>query len=631
MAGRAKKPFVSRKRRKEIVEARERRETQIQAQHERVQSEGQQYVRTEKASVQIPAVATVGEFAQLLKVPVVAVIKQLMKNGVMAAINHSIDFDTMSIVADELGFVPEVATETEVTAASTPTQFSTTDGVARPPIVTIMGHVDHGKTSLLDKIRQTNVAGGEAGGITQHIGAYQAEVTYEGAPRLVTLLDTPGHEAFTALRSHGAQVTDIVVLVVAADDGVKPQTIEAVNHAKSSGVPIIVAINKMDLPGANPERIKQQLTELSLVPEEWGGTTIMTGVSAHTGEGIQGLLEYIVLTADLKNIKADPKAPTQGVIIESHQEVGLGPVATVLVQNGTLHVGDVIVIGQTYGKVRTMQNYLGKRITSAKPGTPVRIAGLQDIPNFGETFAYVESEKDARELALKAQESQPQRRTISEISQAIAEGRLDTFNIVLKVDAQGSLEALRQSIGKLQAPGVKARIIHGAVGDITLTDLQLAAASNAVVYGFNVTVSPQVKKAADNLGVTVSSFKIIYDMLNLIELALKGLVKTEKILVERGRLKVLKVFRTTKEAQIIGGEITQGVALKKAQLTLMRSGEEVGKGRVLALQKGPESVDELQAPEQCGVSVSLSDKVREGDMIIFYSEEEVIANAAATA
>lgn len=621
-----RKPFVSRKRRRELEESRARRENlmQVQEDQRKAQIANAASVQEEKRPVMLPSTATVGEFSTLLDIPVVRVIAQLMKSGIMAAINDRVDFDTMAIIADELGFVPSEQSKTEeVEIPVMPTSSPATEGVERPPIVTIMGHVDHGKTSLLDKIRRTNVVAGEFGGITQHIGAYQAEVTYEERDRLITFLDTPGHEAFTALRSHGAQVTDIVVLVVAADDGVKPQTIEALNHAKSASVPIIVAITKVDLPSANIERVKQQLTEHGLIPEEWGGETIMTPVSSVSGEGIHQLLEFIILTADLRNYQADPNLSAQGVVIESHQEVGLGPVATVLVQNGTLRVGDVLVVGQTYAKVRSMLNFTGERIVSAGPSVPVRIAGWQAIPGFGESFATVKNEKQARELTQRFASTQA-RRGISDISQAIAEGRTDTLKIILKADAQGSIEALHASISKLQEPGVKPLIIHSGIGDITLTDIQLAAASGAVVFGFHVIIPPQIKKAAENQGVTVSTFKIIYDLLNQIELTLKGLIRIEKVKIERGKLRVKKIFRTGKDAQILGGEIIQGVALNKSFVTLLRDDEKRADGKVISLQKGPEVVEELEAGQDCGLSVTIHEKIQPGDILVFMTEEEKV-------
>ncbi len=618
-----RKPFVSRKRRREIEISRERREAQVQQNLERRSLEP--VVVKEKQPIELPPTAMVGDFSKLLNLPVVQVISHLMKNGVMAAVTATIDYDTMAIIADELGFVPRLAEEheeeTDVSVAA-PVNEGT---VTRPPVVTIMGHVDHGKTSLLDKIRQTNIAGGEAGGITQHIGAYQAEIEHEGKTRLITFLDTPGHEAFSAMRSHGAQVADIAILIVAADDGVKPQTIEAVNHAKAANVPVIVAITKVDLPDANPEKAKQQLTEHGLIAEEWGGDTVFVPVSSKTGQGIPELLEYIILTADLRNYKADPLASPQGVVIESHQLTGLGPIATVLIQNGTLRVGDVIVIGQTFGKIRSMTDYRGQRLNQAGPSTPVVVAGLHDTPDFGEPFASVKSEKEARDLTERSSTKTSSRSTITDISQAIAEGRADTLKIVLKADTQGSIEALRSSIMKLQEPGVKPLIVQSGIGDITISDIQLAQASGAIVLGFHVVVPPTVKKAAERDGVTIATYKIIYELLDQIGATLKGRVRTEKVLVERGRLKVKKVFRTTREMQIIGGEIAQGVALANAMLVIRRGDDEVGKGKVLSLQKGPESVQELEAIQDCGLSVQASEKIQEGDVLVFQVEEEVIA------
>lgn len=617
--------FVSRKKRKEIQEQRERRQENMVREHQRFQAEQSSSSTTgEKQIVQIPESATVGEFAEILGLPVVRVISQLMKNGIMAAITARIDFDTMAIVADELGYTAEAET------AAAPSHLDGMEVPAiegksvRPPVVTIMGHVDHGKTSLLDYIRKAKVAAGEHGGITQHIGAYQAEVEYEGKDRTITFLDTPGHEAFTALRSHGAQVTDIVVLVVAADDGIKPQTIEAINHAKSAGVPILVAITKIDLPSANIDRVKQQLVEHDLIPEEWGGKTIMTGVSSVTGDGIQQLLEYIVLTADLKNYSANPDTSAQGVVIESHQEVGLGPVATLLVQNGTLHVGDIVVLGKTYGKVRSMMNYRGERLEVATPSTPVKVSGLIAVPEFGDSFAIASSEKQARELVEKAATGSV-RRGLSDISRAIAEGRTDKLKLVVKADTQGSIEALRAAITKIEKPGVSAMILHSGIGDVTLSDIQLAAASDAIVVGFQVSLPAPIKKSAQNIGVSVFTYKIIYDLLDQIEKIMSGLVRTTKIKVERGRLNVKKIFRATKDLQIVGGEITKGVALAKAFVRLERSGEAIAEGKMVSLQKGPEAVNELEAGQECGLSLSINEKLQPGDTIVFLVEEEVIA------
>lgn len=617
-----RRPFVSRKKRKEIVEARERRESVLAQEFERKPSDAP--VITDKRPIKLPLTTTVGEFSKLLNLPVVTVISALMRNGIMAPVTATIDYDTMAIVADELGFVPgEGEPDTDPVIAPVVEAISE-EAVTRPPVVAVMGHVDHGKTSLLDRIRQTNIAGGEHGGITQHIGAYQAQIEHEGDKRLITFLDTPGHEAFTAMRSHGAQIADIAILVVAADDGVKPQTIEAIQHAKHANAPVIVAITKNDVPGANIERVKQQLTEQELIPEEWGGKTVMVPLSSVTGDGIPQLLEYIILTADIKNYRADSTAAPQGVVIESHQKVGLGPIATVLIQNGTLHVGDIIVIGKTYGKIRSMTNFLNERLTNAGPSTPVVIAGLTSTPNFGEPFVKVASEKEARELTERGSENIV-RHSVIDISQAIAEGRTNTLNIVLKADTQGSLEALRTSINKLSQPGVKPVIIQSGIGDITASDIQLAQAGNALIFGFHVAVPAGIKLVAEREGITVATFKVIYDLLDQVDLILKGRVKVEKIMVERGRLKVKKVFRTTKEMQIVGGEITQGIAVNRGFITLMRGDEEIGRGRILALQKGPEAMTELEAGQDCGVSVSVNEKIQEGDLLVFAAEEEIIA------
>jgi translation initiation factor IF-2 len=619
----ARKPFISRKKRKEMTAARERRENMMNVREKLAVESTAPLTITEKTHVQLPPAATVSEFSKQINLPVVKVISALMRNGMLASINDRIDYDTMAIIGDELGIIPEPQ-QTETTATETITEKTNIGTEIRPPVVTIMGHVDHGKTSLLDKIRQTNIAAKEAGGITQHIGAYQAEVTYEGKPRLITFLDTPGHEAFTALRSHGAQVTDIVILVVAADDGVKPQTIEAINHAKSAHVPIIVALTKVDLPTANIERVKQQLTEYSLIAEEWGGETVMVGVSATTGEGIEQLLEYSVLTADVIGYKADPLVPAQGVVIESHQEVGLGPVATVLIQNGTLRLGDVIVIGQTHGKIRAMLDFRGDRLTEALPSTPVRISGIQMIPNFGESFAVAKDEREAKLLASQTDDTSTHR-NIGDISRAIAEGKVNTLNIILKADAQGSLEAIRNAISKISEPGVKTIIVHAGIGDITLSDIQLATASLAVVFGFHVSISPQIKRAAENAGITLQTFTIIYDLLQHIELTLKGKVKMKTVSIELGRLKVKKIFRSTRDEQIIGGEITQGIARTNVLVSVHRQDSEVGNGKVTSLQKGPEAVNELEAGQDCGLAIATGTKINEGDVIVFSTQEQVIS------
>ncbi len=620
-----RKPFISRKRRKEIEVERTRREALFVAQ-ERDRQDRQETVGQpkEKLPVSLPVSTTVGELANLLGLPVVRVISQLMRNGVMAAVSDWLDYDTMAIVADELGFVPTTSTTEAPLRAKVVLDDQTGPSETRPPVVAIMGHVDHGKTSLLDAIRQASVASTEHGGITQHIGAYQTTVTYEGKERAVTFLDTPGHEAFSALRAHGAQVTDIVVLVVAADDGVKPQTVEAIDHAKTANVPIIVAMTKVDLPTKNVDRVKQQLTEHGLIPEDWGGQTAVAEVSTVDRQGIQNLLEFIILTADLKNYRANPAAPGQGVVVESHQEIGLGPMATLLVQNGTLKLGDTVVMPQTYGRVRIMFDYQGKRVSQASPSTPVKVAGLTDIPEFGDAFAVVASEKAARELVGQT-EAGEKRRPAGDITQAIAEGRANILPIVLKADTQGSIEGLKTALRDIAVPGAKLAIISHGVGDITLNDVQLAVAARGVIFGFHVSAPPAVKKVAATEGVLIATFLIIYDLVGKIELILKGRVKRSIVMVEQGRVKIKKIFRTTHDDQIVGGEIAQGVVTVNAEATIMREATEVGKGKITRLQKGPESLQELEAIQDCGLSVRTGTKILAGDVIIVSVEEEVVA------
>lgn len=619
-----RKPFVSRKRRKEIDEARTRRETFALEQEAQRRHHETPIVTDSKTEINLPDSLTVGDFAIAINLPVTQVITQLVRNGIMASINDRIDFDTMHIVSSELGFEATHSGSQSSLKSDVPISILN-DGIEpRPPIVTMMGHVDHGKTSLLDYIRKSSVAAGEAGGITQHIGAYQATVEFEGTERAITFLDTPGHEAFTALRSHGAQVTDIVVLVVAVDDGVKPQTIEAVHHAQTSGAPIIVAINKMDLSDTNPDKVKQQLSESGLIPEEWGGKTMFCLVSAKTGEGIKELLECIVLLADVKGYKGDSSRSAQGVVIESHQEVGLGAVATLLVQTGTLRLGDILVIGSTYGKVRSMTNYLSQRITEAGPSCPVRISGLQTIPGFGDSFVSVKTEKEARMLTDNV-ESRVVRHGIESISKAIAEGKANAFNIILKADAQGSLEALKHSIAKIQIPGVKTHVIHSGIGEVSLNDVQLAASGNAVIYGFHTSVSSAVKKAAEQSGVTISLFTIIYELLNQIELILNGRVKIKTVRVAKGQLTIKKIFRVTRNSSIVGGLITTGVATKGALAVITRNDLAIGDGKVTSVQKGPESVNELESGQECGLALTTSVKLQPGDRITFEIEEHVVA------
>lgn len=581
-----------------------------------------------KITVELPSVLTVREFAENLNLPVTEVIGALIKNGVMANINESIDFDTMAIIGDELGFEvkPQVEEEKTVKAKVAAKKHL----VLRAPVVTVMGHVDHGKTKLLDAIRSTDVVATESGGITQHIGAYQVKIKPKTRSRsgvkgqetrTITFLDTPGHEAFSAMRAHGANITDVVVLVVAANDGVKPQTIEAANHAKEAKVPVIVAINKIDLPDADAEKTKRQLADIKLAPEEWGGETQLVEVSAKTGQNIDRLLEMILLIADLEELKADPNLSGSGVVIESHMQAGRGPIATVLVQEGTLHLGDPVVIGRTYGKVRIMENYLGKKMTKAGPSTPVRIAGLQDLPNFGDRFVVVKDDKEAREMT-KAKSITRKVISITDLSSNIKEGKVKELKIVLKADVAGSLEALKNSLKNISTEEVKINIIHEGVGDISESDINMAVASSALVIGFRVRADADVMNLAKRENIKISIYDIIYQLIDDLSAALSGLLEPEIVETEIGRLEVLAVFRTTKNEKIIGGKVTTGKIENGAQVRITRDKDTIGEGKITNLQQGKKDTLEVLEGFECGLKIATPTKILVGDILEAYKKEE---------
>ena len=513
-------------------------------------------------TIEVPDEITVGEFALRLKVSAPEVIKKLMSLGVFAAINDTIDFDTAVLVADE--FHAKVEKEVVVTIEERIIDDSEDDEanlVPRAPVVVVMGHVDHGKTSILDVIRHSHVTEGEAGGITQHIGAYRVQV--DG--RDITFLDTPGHAAFTTMRARGAQVTDIAVLVVAADDGIMPQTVEAINHAKAAGVSIIVAINKMDKEGANPERVKEQLTEYELVPEEWGGDTPCIPVSAHTKQGIDDLLEMILLTADMMELKANPDRAAKGTVIEARLDKGMGPVATVLVQNGTLRAGDTIVAGTTVGRVRSMMDDRGRRVKEAGPSVPVEITGLNDVPVGGDIFNAVSDERLARELVeqrlteqKEAQFNSQTKVTLDNLFEQMKEGDMKELKIIVKADVQGSVEAVRQSLEKLSNDEVRVHIIHGAVGAISESDVMLANASNAIIVGFNVRPDPVAEENAKRDGVDMRLYRIIYDCIEEIESAMKGMLAPKYREVALGRAECRETYKISNVGMVIGGHVTSG-------------------------------------------------------------------------
>ena len=575
-------------------------------------------------AIELPETIIVKDFAERLGRDVGEVMKKLLMGGIMATINQELDFDTASLIADEFGVTvtkeapPEDPTEIEE-IIDPPETLKT-----RPPVVTIMGHVDHGKTSLLDAIRQTNVTSHEAGGITQHIGAYQ--VRYQG--KKITFMDTPGHEAFTAMRARGAQVTDIAVLVVAADDGVMPQTVESINHAKSAGVPIIVAINKIDKESANPEHVMQQLTEYGLVSEDWGGDTIMVPVSAHKKIGLDDLLENILVLAEVQDLKANPNRPAQGVVIEAKLDKGRGPVASVLIQKGTLRVGDTIIVGTCFGKVRAMNNERGERVKKAEPSIPVEILGLNDVPEAGDILN-VTDEKTARSVAEKRLEKKRSSElhvnakvTLDDLFNQIQQGELKELPLIIKGDVQGSVEALSQSLMGIKSDEVRISIVHAGVGAINESDIMLASASNALIIGFNVRPDAAARKMAEHEKVDMRMYRVIYDAINDVEAAIKGMLEKkyeEKIV---GRAEVRKVITTPKV--IVGGSyVKEGKITSTSKIRLIRNGIVVHEGEIDGLRRFKDDVKEVPAGYECGITLEKYRDIKEGDEIEAYEMVEV--------
>ncbi len=573
----------------------------------------------------IPEVVGVGEFAARLDLPVTKVIGELMRNGVMATINEQIDFDTAAVIGSDLGFViePEPAPEAEKPAAK-PKLAEGEDGEARPPIVTVMGHVDHGKTSLLDAIRESHVAEKEAGGITQHIGAYQIK----RGDRWITFLDTPGHEAFSALRQHGARMTDVAVIVVAADDGVKPQTKEAIRHAQEAGVQMVVAINKVDKEGADPVRVRQELTELGLQPEDWGGKTVMVDVSAKSGQNIDKLLDLVLLVADIEDLRARPDGPSEGVIIESHLDAGRGPVASVLVQHGQLKQGDYLVAGSTYAKIRHLTDYRGKRITVAHPGMPAVVMGFKAVPAFGDVYRTEPNEKAARDLAAasvrreQAKSLGVKKIDASQLAAAITAGRVSELNVVLKADVQGSLESLLESLNSLRNDEVAVKVVSSAVGDVAESDVAFAKTAGAVLIGFNVGMSGALKSLANREGVQVRLYKVIYELIDDLRDALGQMLAPEVVETVVGELEIKGVFKTTKASVVCGGTVTSGRIEPKLAFRIKRGGEVIGNGTLTSLQKDKQEAREAFEGETCGMSVATTTAIELGDGLEFYTREE---------
>ena len=584
-------------------------------------------IKIEKAFMTAETI-TVRDLSERIGKPAGEIIKRLMMLGIIATINNDLDFDTASLVAQEFGVELEMklAETAEEALEKEDVEDSEEELESRPPVVTIMGHVDHGKTSLLDYIRKTRVTAGEAGGITQHIGAYTVDL--DG--RKITFLDTPGHEAFTSMRLRGAQATDIAVLVVAADDGVMPQTIEAINHAKSAGVEIIVAINKMDKPHANPEHVKQQLTEYELITTEWGGSTEMVPVSAVTGQGVDDLLETILLTADVNDYRANPNRKARGIIIEAKLDKGRGPVATVLVKNGTLNVGDAIVAGTAYGRVRAMMNDRGERVKSAGPSEPVEVIGFNDVPDAGDQITAVDDEKLSRQVAeerkdkLRAALVKTQTKTtLDDLFNQISAGEIKDLNVIIKADVQGSVEAVRQSLEKLSNDEVRVRCIHGAVGAINESDTLLASTANAIIIGFNVRPDNNARDMAEREKIDIRLYRVIYQAIEDVEAAMKGMLAPKFREVLLGHATVRQPFKVSGVGTIAGSYVTDGKIARNAQIRLLRDNIVIHEGKIDSLKRFKDDAKEVNTGYECGIGIENYNDIKENDVIECFVMEEI--------
>ena len=607
------------------AQSQKRRQEEQRQQMRRLQ---QEVAKKAPVKVQIPDEIAVGELASRMKKTGAAVVKELMKMGVMASLSEIIDFDTAAIVAEEMGckVEREVVVTIEEKLIDT-AEDKEEDLEPRAPVIVVMGHVDHGKTSLLDYIRNSNVTAGEAGGITQAIGAYQVNVN----DKVVTFLDTPGHEAFTAMRARGAMVTDIAILVVAADDGIMPQTVEAINHAKAAEIPIIVAINKMDLPGANPDNIKQQLTQYGLLSEDWGGDTIICPISAKTGEGIEELLENVLLVAEMRELKANPNRAARGAVIEARLDKGRGPVSTLLVQNGTLKQGDIIIAGTAVGRVRAMVDYRGRPVKTAGPSVPVEITGMAEVPGAGDDFYAVADERMARELAEQRKQEKkdalaaPAAKKVSldDLFSQIQVGDVKELKIIVKADVQGSAEAVRQNLEKLSNDEVRVRVIHSGVGAINESDVMLASTSNAIIVGFSVRPDNVARNMIERDKVDVRLYRVIYDCIEEIEAAMKGLLAPKFREVELGRVEVREVYKITGAGVIAGCYVKEGKVLRNAQIRLVRDGVVIHEGTIASLRRFKDDVKEVATNFECGIGLEKFSDIKVGDIFEVYQMEQV--------
>ena len=598
-----------------------------QEERDKMQKLQLELAKKQQLKVSIPDEINVGELASRMKKTAGEVIKQLIKLGVFASVSDVVDYDTAALVAMELGC--KVEKEVVVTVEERlidDHEDSADELVGRAPVVVVMGHVDHGKTSLLDYIRHANVASGEAGGITQHIGAYTVEIN--GSP--ITFLDTPGHEAFTSMRARGAMVTDIAILVVAADDGIMPQTIESINHAKAAGIPLVVAINKMDTVGANPERIKQQLTEYDIVPEEWGGDTIVCPISAKTGMGIDNLLENLVVLAEVLELKANPNRAAKGAVIEARLDKGRGPIMTVLVQNGTLKLGDIIIAGTAVGRVRTMINDKGQRISEAGPSVPVEISGMSEVPSAGDTFNAVADERMARELVEERKIQQKnaafgmnKKVSLEDLFSQIQAGEMKTLNIIVKADVQGSAEAVKASLEKITNEEVRVKVIHSAVGAINESDVMLAATSGAIIVGFNVRPDNAARDSAARSNVDMRMYRVIYDCINEIEAAMKGMLSPKFKEAIIGHAEVRETYKVSKVGTVMGCYVTDGKIQRGCQVRVLRDNIVIHEGDLASLRRFKDDVKEVASGYECGMQIEKFNDVKVGDVIECYVMEQI--------